>query len=116
MIVVQLPRYPSHNRAKGNCDKFEGEGEIIFDVKTHIGEAFYALAVDGHLALYALADHERLFEDAFETVVAPVFGRDRVAYMSSRGGAAGLSCTVVQYSESEGAFFKCLSVDGLGPR
>ena len=87
----------------------------MFNVKTHIGEAFYALAIDGHLALHALADHEILFEDAFETNAAPVFGRDRVIYMSLKE-EAGLTCTVVQYSESDGAFFKCLSVDGLGPR
>ena len=112
---VQVPRYPSHIRAKGNCDEFEGEGEIMFNVKTHIGEAFYALAVDGHLVLHALADHERLFEDTFEAHAAPVFGRDRVVYMSLKD-EAGLTCTVVQYSETEGAFFKCLSVDGLRPR
>lgn len=87
----------------------------MFNVKTHIGEAFYALAIDGHLALYALTDHEILFEDAFEAHAAPVFGRDRVIYMSLKE-EAGLTCTVVQFSESERAFFKSLSVDGLGPR
>ena len=70
--------------------------------------------MDHPVQLFALADHERLFEDAFAASTPPTFGRSVVAYMSVRDGGCDLSCKVVRYSE--GVFSKLLSVEGLSPR
>ena len=110
VTLTQVPKphqclnYKSYNEGKG-------EGAVVFDVRAHIGDAFYALAVDGHLELFSSADHERLFEDAFVATKAPAFGRNRIAYLSMRDGGCDLSCTVVQYSK--GAFYRWLCVDGV---
>ena len=109
-----MPKSPEHRKNKDCANDEEKRGAVIFDVRTHIGEGFYALAVDGELELCSTSDHERLFGDAFVTTSAPAFGRNRVAYMSMRDGGCDLSCSVVQYSE--GAVFKLLSVDGVSPR
>ena len=109
-----MPKSPEHRKNKDCANDEEKRGAVISDVRTHIGEGFYALAVDGELELCGTSDHERLFGDAFVTTSAPAFGRNRVAYMSMRDGGCDLSCTVVQYSE--GALIKLLSVDGVSPR
>ena len=111
--IAQVPK-PPERRKNRDCDDDEKRGAVIFDVRTHIGEAFYALAVDGELELFCTSDHESLFGDAFVTTSAPAFGRNRVAYMSMKDGGCDLSCEVVQYSD--GAFIKVLSVDGVSPR
>ena len=109
-----MPKPPERRKNRDCANDEEKRGAVIFDVRTHIGEGFYALAVDGELELCSTSDHERLFGDAFVTASAPSFGRNRVAYMSMRDGGCDLSCSVVQYSE--GAVFKLLSVDGVSPR